>query len=170
MSPERQPKSPPNSGQNYRFSDQLRWLSLAGLALVVIACGLPTLDIGEDGTYPGWPLLLCGWSGILGFVHPISSAWGWWANPFLLAGTIAVLLRRSKSAVGILTVALGCSLFSLLIREVIRNEAGAMYQIKGVLVGFWVWQAAIWFNLLVAAVVAFFGSKTTDPEPEVVEV
>jgi hypothetical protein len=131
-----------------------RWLALIGIVLYLIAPAMPTLQLmdqeGNSGEYPGWPLLYFGWIGTIGILNGKTDGIGWLGNPLFLLGTLRVLMGKRRRTTALLAVAVGLSLASFTLKEVLINEGGTTSNVVGYKLGFWLWMAAIWFNLFVS--------------------
>ncbi|MBN9659823.1 MAG: hypothetical protein J0H49_16680 [Acidobacteria bacterium] len=126
---------------------------LASLGLYAIACCLPALAFRKTGSPDdimlGLRALAVGWSGIFAGVL------GWYANPLWLLGLLLIALRKPTAAAiaGVLAVALACTVFSDLGRELPADEGNVTKTaILRVLPGFYVWVA----SFLLLPITAFF--------------
>jgi hypothetical protein len=124
--------------------DRSKIALIASVALFVIACRLPALDLRNTGRGPsvmsGLEALGIGWSGIFGGVF------AWYANPFWLAGLIAALLRKPIHAevLGGIAILLGATTFLLIGRELLGDEGGVTKTtIVRILPGCYVWLASL---------------------------
>jgi hypothetical protein len=128
--------------------------ALLGVLLYLISPTITALDVsdaeGNQMAYPGWPLLLFGWVETLGVLSGKVSGAGWLANPLFVLGTLRVLLDYKKGATAVMLAAAVISLASFLLNEVYLDEAGNTAKVVGYRLGFWLWMAAIWWNLIVA--------------------
>ncbi|MGJ5820021.1 hypothetical protein [Paludibaculum fermentans] len=125
---------------------------LVSLVLYGAACCLPALALRKTGSPDdimlGLRALAVGWSGIFAGVL------GWYANPVWLLGLVLGALRKPTAAAiaGVLAVAIACTVFSDLGRELPGDEGNiTKTAILRVLPGFYVWLA----SFLVLPVAAF---------------
>jgi hypothetical protein len=117
---------------------------MVSMALYAIACALPALEFknssGPNDVMFGLRALAVGWSGIF------AAVFGWYANPFWLAGLGFGYFRKPWLAVicGVLAVLIGCSTFSVVGRELPGDEGNVTKTaVVRVLPGCYVWLASM---------------------------
>jgi hypothetical protein len=118
--------------------------SIVSIVLFVAACCTPALEFrhsdGPNTVMWGAQILAVGWSGVFAGIV------AWYANPFWLAGLIFDLLRKPTpaAAAGVIAIAIACSTFAILGREMPADEGDVTKMaVVRLLPGCYVWLASL---------------------------
>ena len=118
----------------------MKFLVLIPIALFALACCLPALHWSDNDTMFGMRALAVGWSGIFARVF------SWYANVFWTLGLVLILIKKPTPAMiaGLVAIALACTLFRDMHRELPGDEGGVTkIAITQLLPGCYVWFASV---------------------------
>jgi hypothetical protein len=135
----------------------MKFLPYISPTIFLVACCLPAIlwtgkSPGELDVMLGLRALAVGWSGIFAGIL------AWFANPFFLAGVIALFMRKPTLAIVFAVIAIGisCTTFSIVGVEYPADEGNVnKTTVLKLLPGFYVWMTSM-VSLLVIALVQKF--------------
>jgi hypothetical protein len=139
-----------NITMNWFFNHfpKLVFLTSIGLFGTSLFCDGFYWASSPDRAYPGWQLLLLGWSAV-----PHGGA-AWFANPALGLGWTLLALRRPLQSAGLASLGLAFMLSFLLVSEVTSMYASTSSGVAGYGIGYWLWVASAATLLLASLVLA----------------
>ena len=111
-----------------------------------------------DRAYPGWQLLLLGWSAI-----PHGGI-AWFANPALGLGWTFLASRRPVRSAGLASLGLAFMFSFLLVSEVTSVYASTSSGVTGYGIGYWLWVASA-VTLLLASLVSALPTEFLERAP-----
>lgn len=134
-----------------RFKEPAFLVLLASI-LVYIAClSQDSFCVnGSCSDWPGWGVLMLGW--IEGAIHPRAGV-SWYANPVLYVAWFFISRADRKKALRFSVAALLLAAWFLLVRNVAVSEQGALSDVTGYALGYWLWLASTGLAVVAALLV-----------------
>ena len=109
------------------------------LVLLAVASALPAAKWADETTWHGWEFLFIGPLGIF------QSQFGWYANSFVVAAVVMLIIghRGIARVLATLAAVTATNTFTLYSTGTLVNENGDRTDLVGLQIGAWVWMAAI---------------------------